>query len=152
KKLEACWRFIKFFVGQDAARVQTDALVDLGLSNLVNPVLLKEFGYEDLARAVDPGFVAANEELFKTGKPEPYGRNSQQVYVVLDSALDRAMLEPNTPAREILHDVAGEMNQKLLGYTPAETMAQRRGWATGILVVLVALGAGATYWLIKRSR
>ena len=151
-KLEACWRFIKFFAGQEAARVQTSALVDLGLSNLVNPVLLKEFGYEELARQVDPGFVEANEDLFKTGKPEPYGRNSQQVYVVLDSALDRAMLEPDTPAREILADVAVEMDQKLLGYTPAEVMAQRRGWAVGIFVVLALGGIGAGVWVVRRAR
>lgn len=152
KKLEACWRFIKFFVGQEAARVQTQALVDLGLNNLVNPVLLKEYGYEDLARSVDPLYVKANEELFKTGKPEPYGRNCQQVYVVLDSALDRAMLEPATPARTILKDVAKEMDEKLLGYTPAEVMAERRGWATGILALLVGAGIGLTVWLARRAR
>lgn len=152
RKLEACWRFIKFFVGQEAARVQTQALVDLGLHPLVNPVLLKEFGYEDLARTVDPGYVKANEELFTTGKPEPYGRNSQQVYVVLDSALDRAMLEPDTPAREILRDVAVEMDEKLLGYTPAEVMARRRGWAAGILSLMVVGGLGLTVWLTARAR
>ena len=152
KKIEACWRFIKFFVGQEAARTQTHALVDLGLANLVNPVLLKEFGYENLARTVDPGYVQANEELFTTGKPEPYGRNTQQVYVVLDSALDRAMLEPDTPAREILRDVAKEMDQKLLGYTPAEVMARRRGWATGILITLVLGGIALTVWLARRAR
>jgi multiple sugar transport system permease protein len=151
-KLEACWRFIKFFVGQEAARVQTRSLVDLGLANLVNPVLLRENGYEELARQVDPGFVEANEDLFKTGKPEPYGRNSQQVYVVLDSALDRAMLEPDTPAREILADVAVEMDQKLLGYTPAEVMAQRRGWAVGVFVVLLLGGALFVLWLTRRAR
>ena len=152
KKLEACWRFIKFFVGQDAARVQTKALVDLGLSNLVNPVLLKEFGYGDLAALVDPAYVAANESLFTTGKPEPNGRNCQQVYVVLDDALDRAMLEPTTPARSILHDVAKEMDAKLLGYTPAEVMARRRGWAAGIMVCLAGLVLALVVWLARRAR
>ena len=148
KKLEACWRFIKFFSGQEAARVQTHAFVDLGLGNLVNPVLLKEYGYDDLARAVDPAYVQASEQLFVTGKPEPYGRNCQQIYTVLDSALDRAMLEPNTPAIEILTDVSAEMDRKLLGYTPAEVMKQRRTWAFGIATLfgLTALGLAWRAW------
>ncbi|MCH7944713.1 MAG: extracellular solute-binding protein, partial [Armatimonadetes bacterium] len=152
KKLEACWRFIKFFVGQDAARVQTHALVELGLGNLVNPVLLNRYGYEDIARTVDPGYVAANEDLFKTGKPEPYGRNCQQVYIVLDAALDRAILEPDTPSATILRDVSREMDSKLLGFTPAEVMARRRGWATGILLFVLLAGTALTIWLIRRPR
>lgn len=152
RKLEACWRLIKFFVGQQAAEVQTKSFVESGLGNLVNPVLLKKFGYDDLVRTIDPGYVAANESLFTTGKPEPYGRNCQQVYVVLDSALDRAILEPETPAAQILRDVAKEMDSKLLGYTPAEVLAHRRGWAVGILVVLLGLGVTALVWLHKKSK
>jgi len=152
KRLDACWRFIKFFVSQEAARINTEKFVDLGLEKLLNPALLKQFGYEDLARTVDPGYVRANEELFRHGKPEPYGRNSNQVYVVLDSALDRARLEPNTPAREILADVNQEMNQKLLGYVPEDTMRVLRIRATTILVIVVIASLAVGVYAARRSR
>lgn len=138
KKLDACWRFIKFFAGDEAARVNTAKCVELGLGNQINPLWLKKFGYEDLLAGVDPSYVEANEALFKTGHPEPYGRNCQQVYAVVDEALDRARLEPSTPAAVILADTAREMDRKLLGYTPRETLDRQRAWTTGLLAALAA--------------
>lgn len=133
-KLKACWEFIKFFASDQAAKVNTDRFVQQGLGNLVNPVWLKQFGYTDELATIDPLFVKANEEVFKSGHPEPYGRNCQQVYTVLDGALERASLEPNTPAIKILQDISLEMDRKLLGYTPPEILATRRAWAFGILL------------------
>jgi ABC-type sugar transport system permease subunit/ABC-type glycerol-3-phosphate transport system substrate-binding protein len=154
KKLEACWKFIRFFSGDEAARINTERFVDLNMGHLVNPSWLKKFGYDDLLALVDPTYVKANEELFTYGHPEPYGRNTQQVYLVLDSALDRAVLEPRTPAISILQDVAREMDRKLLGYTPPEILARQRAWALGILLCLGAIGtaAGAGFVVAYRRR
>lgn len=152
KKLEACWKFIKFFAGDDAARINTQRFVENGLGNLVNPTWLKKYGYEDLVGQVDPNYVAANEELFRTGHPEPYGRNTQQVYVVLDSALDRAKLEPNTPAIEILQDVAKEMDQKLLGFTPVEQLKQQRLYAMGFVGGFGLCTVLLSIWAWKRRK
>jgi ABC-type sugar transport system permease subunit/ABC-type glycerol-3-phosphate transport system substrate-binding protein len=152
KKIEACWRFIKFFAGDDAARINTERFVELGLGNLVNPQLLKRYGFEDLAQQVDPAYVQANEDLFSHGHPEPYGRNTQQVYVVLDSALDRAVLEPRTPALKILQDVAQEMDRKLLGYTPTEVLQKQRAWGMGILISFLGFVGVATGNWYRRAR
>ena len=147
KKIEACWRFIKFFAGDEAARANTKKSVELGLGAQVNPIWLERFGYHDLIAGVDPSYVEANLALFKTGHPEPYGRNCQQVYSVLDGALDRARLEPGTPASVILAETAREMDRKLLGYTPPDTLRVQRAWTLGLLVVLglglVGLGVRA---------
>lgn len=136
-KIKACWEFIKFFSGDEAARINTEKFIDFGMGNLVNPTWLKMFGHDDVLAQVDPSYVKANEELFKDGHPEPYGKNAQQVYTVMDGALERAVLEPKTPAMEILKDTQEEMNRKLLGYTPPEILAKQRGWAVGILVSLL---------------
>lgn len=152
EKLQACWKFIQFFTSQDAAKISAERYVELGLGNMVNPVLLKEMGYDDIVATVDPAYVKANEELFRSGHPEPYGRNCQQVYVVLDNALDRATLEPQTPAIRILEDTAAEMNRKLLGYTPPDIMARQRGWATGIFIGLLAVLAGWGFMGYRRWR
>ncbi len=154
-KIAACWKFIKFYTSEAAVKVSTDRYVELGLASQVSPSMLTKFGYPDLAAQVNAGYVQANERLFETGHPEPYGRNMQQVYVVLDSALDRAKLEPNTPALTILQDTAKEMDRKLLGYTPKEQLDVQRGWAAGIFVALLAcigLTAGAKIrrWAIQK--
>lgn len=152
KKIEACWRFIKYFSGDEAARVNTEKFVEAGLGNLVNPNWLEKFGYHDLVGQVDPSYVRANKELFTHGHPEPYGRNCQQVYLVMDNALDRARLEPDTPAIDILKDVSAEMDRKLLGYTPTEVLKVQRAWAAGILTVVAITVFGLGVWFWRRAK
>jgi len=151
-KVDACWRFIRYMSGDDAARINTDKAVELGLGNLVNPLLLKRFGYSDLLGQVDPEYVKANEQLFQTGHPEPYGRNCQQVYSVLDDALDDARLNPDKPAMVILKNAEQAMNQKLLGYIPADQMARDRGWATGIISLFAMTSIGLAFAWLRRTR
>lgn len=151
-KLEACWKFIKFFASEEAARVNTQWFVELGLGNLLSPTYLKKFGYEDLAAQVDPAYLEANEQLFSTGHPEPYGRNCQQVYTVLDSALDRAVLQGQPSSIEILKDVAKEMDRKLLGYTPPDILEKQRTITKGVLGFLGLLTIGAAFWGWRRSK
>ncbi|MBS1704481.1 MAG: extracellular solute-binding protein [Armatimonadetes bacterium] len=151
KKLEACWKFIQFFAGEEAARVNTQRFVEMGMANLVNPLYLEKFGFKDLVAQVDPTYVKANRELFKNGHPEPYGRNCQQVYTVLDNALDKARLDPNTPAIEILKQAQTEMDEKLLGYKPPDVVARERAWAIGILTGFVLVAGVFAGWQIFRA-
>jgi ABC-type sugar transport system permease subunit/ABC-type glycerol-3-phosphate transport system substrate-binding protein len=152
KKLEACWRFIKFFSGDEAARVNTEKCVDLGIGNQVNPTWLKKFGYDDILASVDPGYVKANAELFTTGHPEPYGKNCQQVYEVLDDALDKARLYTDMPVESILAAAERDMNQKLLGYIPPEVLQRERGWAVGILICFLAILGTFVTLAIRKAR
>lgn len=152
RKLDACWRFIKFFMSDAAARITTQQFVEQGMSGLVNPANLKKFGYPDLAARSDPQYLKANEELFDRGQPEPYGRNSAQVYVVLDNALERAALEPDTPSKVILEQVQFEMNRQMLGYVDPQTMAARRGWAAGIAIAIGLIAAWFLWRLVLKAK
>jgi multiple sugar transport system permease protein len=147
KRIEACWRFIQFFVGEDAARVATTSYVENGLGALVQPDLLERHGYPELAAQADPLLIKASKEQFENGKPEPYGRNCQMLYVLLDQPLQEALLDPDRPAIDILKEAAHEIDEKLLGYVAPEEMARRRGFATGVLVFLAAaFVAGGVWW------
>ncbi len=151
-KVRACWEFIKFFGGEDAARVNTRHFVEMGLGNLVNPVWLRKFGYADLAAQVDPAYIKANEELFANGHPEPYGRNCQQVYVVMDNALDRAKLYPKEDAMTILRDISKEMDRKLLGYTPPDELERQRAVARVVFAIVGLLAIAIPIWAFVRAR
>ncbi|HET6645332.1 MAG TPA: extracellular solute-binding protein [Fimbriimonadales bacterium] len=150
KKLDACWRFIKFFIGEKAARVATKSYVENGLGNLVQPELLAKFGYPDLAAQADPLLVEASKEQFENGRPEPYGRNCQMLYVLLDEPIQQALIEPDRPAKEILAAAAKTIDAKLLGFVPPEEMARRRGFALGILIVMVASMVGVAIFGVRQ--
>lgn len=151
-KIAACWKFIRYFSGDEAARINTEKFVENGEGALVNPVWLRKFGYPDLADQADPNYVKANEEQFKTGHPEPYGKNCEQIYHVLDDALDEAQLYPNRPAMQILQSTQAEMDQILLGYTPPAVMRVRRAWGMGIVTCLVLTVLGWGTFAFNRYR
>jgi ABC-type sugar transport system permease subunit/ABC-type glycerol-3-phosphate transport system substrate-binding protein len=154
KKIEACWRFIKFFSSNEAARINTERFVELGLGKLVSPTWLKEYGYGDIASQVDSSYVEAQKTQFTTGHPEPYGRNMAQVYSVLDLALDRAKLDPDVPEEVILSEVAKEMDQKLLGYADPKEQAARNLRTIGILsgLTLVFLASAISFIVWSRRQ
>lgn len=148
-KVAAAWKFIRFFAEQEAAKINTEKLVDLGLGSMVNPVYLERFGYPELVSSVDPQIVAVSKNLFASGHPEPYGKNCQQIYTVIDSLLETARLYPDRDAGALLKNADKEINEKLIGYKPVEVMQQQRAWALGILTCLI-LGTGAL--LIQAGR
>ena len=150
KRIEACWRFIQFFVGEDAARVATQSYVENGLGNLVQPDLLERHGFPELAQQTDPLLIQASKDQFENGKPEPYGRNCQMLYVLLDQPLQEALLNPDRPAIDILTEAAHSIDAKLLGYVSEDEMARRRGFAMGILLFLIgAFVVGGIWWVRK---
>jgi len=152
KRIEACWRFIEFFVGEDAARVATRSYVENGLGKLVQPDLLERYGFPELAAEADPLLIKASKEQFENGKPEPYGRNCQMLYVLLDQPLQEALLNPKRPASDILKEAATSIDEKLLGFVPPEEMARRRGFALGVMVILLTATAAGGYWWARRLR
>jgi multiple sugar transport system permease protein len=140
RKIEAAWEFIRYMASEEASRVRTRAYVENGLGTLVNPVELKKFGYtEYITRAQEP-WLRANQALFRNGKPEPNGPNMAFIYNLINEPLDRAILYPDRPARQILDGAVAKINAKLLNYTPPGEMARKRAIAWGILALMLAVG------------
>ena len=47
---EAAWQFITFMASDEADRIRTQAYVEAGLGNTVNPVALAKYGYQTTPR------------------------------------------------------------------------------------------------------
>ena len=93
---DAAWEYMKFRNTKEALAIYTRVMVEGGLGNFVNPSLLRMFGYEDLVRLAPPGWEETFNISVDTGRPEPYGRNCQLVYV----EMTRPMQEAETMAME----------------------------------------------------
>lgn len=146
---EMAWEFVKFQRSDEAERLRTKAFIEAGMGKFVNPQYLRKFGYEEYLDEVPDQWVAANEDAFRYGHPEPHGENMDMIYTLLDEPLERAELNPNLSAERILRQAAEKINAKLLNYTPPEVMQQRRrvAWVTVLL-----LGAAVAFVATRQVR
>ncbi len=150
---QAAWQYIQFIGSEDAERIRVDALVEMGLADQVNPVLLRRYGFDQYLRLLPEGLEAAFEEALKTGKPEPYGRNCNLVYSEMTYPLDQILVSPKIAAlwrdgdrvavrkeiTQILQTAVKRTNERMLGYVPTEEMDFRRLVAL-VAVIVIAIG------------
>lgn len=148
----AAWKFIEFYGSDEAQRIRTSTLVDLGVVNQINPVDLRKYGYTALADMGEPGLEDEFKLAMANGKPEPFGRNCDLVYLEMTYPLDQVLLssvvanawkagDQETMRREIkriLSTATAVTNERMLGIVAPEKMKVRRivAW---IVVALMAL-------------
>jgi ABC-type sugar transport system permease subunit/ABC-type glycerol-3-phosphate transport system substrate-binding protein len=132
KKLQACWEFIRFMASDEAAKVRVQAYVENGLGQLVNPLELQKWGYNEFITPAQKPWMEANKVLFASGKPEPNGPNMAFIYKLLNEPLDQSVLYPDRPAKQILNESVEKINVKLLGAVSPEEQRTKR-WIAGII-------------------
>ncbi len=160
---DAAWRYVSFMTGPEAERVRVETMVELGQAAQVNPVTLRQQGYEAFLNLTPPGLEQEFEEALRNARPEPYGRNCNQIYLEMTFPLDRILLsneirrawlagnrkEVRARIQVILDAAVQRTNERMIGYVTPEAMQLRRRVAAGVILglcsVFVAVG-----WNISR--
>ena len=153
----AATRYIWFMTGESAQRISTTAYVNNGFGQFVNPALLEKFGYDRVLRRVPEAWKTAFDEAAAFGVPEPYGKNTQSIYLYLSRPVNRVLdrditnLSPDEAIAAIRRelDVAAEYtNQKLLRRVPPDEMRFRRVVASIAIAVmsLAFIAGGVALW------
>lgn len=165
---DAAWIFIRYQASDHTRRIVTKVYVNGGFASMLNPAWLKKFGFTEYLQQVPKEWLEANEECFKWGHPEPYGKNCQAIYLELRQPLDelvqdpraaeKAGFTPGTPEYEkdgrkikrILDKAVTATNAKLLGIIPPGQLKRQRviAWCA-VFVIAAAFLAGG--WLLVRS-
>ncbi len=151
----AVMEFIWYFTGEEAQGIRTKMYVESGMGQFVSPLMLKRYGYERLLRRVPKGWQEAFSTAMTNGVPEPYGKNTQNIYrfmsVPINKGLELLSNNPNWSREEGVAAVeklcvaaAERVNVDVLGAVPAQEMRKRRLTALVALVLLV-IGFG---WMI----
>ena len=149
---EAAWKYIVFTSSEEADRIRTETLVELGLATQVNPVLLRKFGFDQFLKLMPAGLEEEYAEASRTGKPEPYGKNCNLVYSEMTYPLDRILISESIARLWRDGDMAGvrrevsailktaveRTDERMLGYVPPERMNQRRLVAALVVLLIVA--------------
>ncbi len=146
---DAAWEYMRFYESEDAVRIKTRIMVEGGLGRFVNPKYLRMFGYPEVERLAPKGWSETFNIAIATGRPEPYGRNSNVAYDLMTFPIQKAeqmaindQLPSDKEARlevlgQLLKEGCARANEEMIGLiTPAERM-KRRICAALVLVALV---------------
>ena len=78
-------------------------MVEGGLGRFINPKYLRMFGYQEIERLSPRGWAEYFNIAIATGRPEPYGKNSNVAYAMMTFPIQEAeqlMLNDQLPADE----------------------------------------------------
>ena len=154
---DAAWEYVRFYDCEDAVRIKTRIMVEGGFGRFVNPKYLTMFGYNELVRLAPKGWSEIFEIAVQTGKPEPYGEDSNFAYDILtgpllkaDEMMRNGQLPQDTEERldvlqGLLHEAVLMANDEILGTVPP---AERFGRRATAVVALLAIAVVFT-WLFR---
>lgn len=138
----AAWEYIRFMCGPKADEIRTRTYVESGMWKYVNPVKLREYGYDEYVAETPKAWMEANISAFKYGRPEPNGPNCEMIYAEMDPPMQAIYQDPAADPKKLLDAAVRRINTKLLGNIPPDTMRRYRIIAT--IVLIAALGLTAT--------
>ena len=136
---DAAWRYIRFNASEEAQRIKTRVYVEGGYAKFIVPKYLRRFGYERYLREVPPGWEATLEEALTHGRPEPYGRNCEMIYVEMTPPLDAVTISDRTDYQALLDAAVGHTNERMIGIIPPRVQARRLQVAAGAVAALVII-------------
>ena len=158
---DAAWEYVRFYDSREAVALKTQIMVEGGLGRFINPKYLRMFGYSEIERLSPKGWAEYFDIAIATGKPEPYGKNSNVAYAMMTFPIQEAeqlMLNdqlPQTDAgrlqvmRELLIKHNQRANVEMIGLiTPADRSKRR----TVAVVVLLGIVIAFTFVFRKISR
>ncbi|MEI6217836.1 MAG: extracellular solute-binding protein, partial [bacterium] len=147
---DAAWEYMRFYDSKDAMRIRVKIMVEAGLGRFLNPRYLRLFGYDELIRLSPPEWEKCFEIAMETGKPEPYGKNSNFVCGILSEFLQKARTlasaerlpvdrEKRLDAMQaLLHEGVARANVVMLDELTPRQRDTRRATAAAVLAITVA--------------
>ena len=148
---DAAWEYMFFYDGKEAAEIKTRIMVEGGLGGFVNPEYLRMFGYEEVEKLCPKGWAENFKIAVETGKPEPYGKNSNFAYEIMTEPIQFAenlyrkdKLPKNREERlkvlrKILQDACARANEIMIGkITPKQRLTRRI--VAGLFLVAIIVG------------
>ena len=135
---DTAWEYMTFSESKDSMERYTKIMVESGMGPFVNPKYLRMFGYPEVEKLCPKGWAKCFETALESGKPEPYGPNSNFAYDMMSEpiqeaeelALKEQLPEDKTARLEVLHGIlqasCQKANEIMIGeITPPERSKRR---------------------------
>ena len=148
---DAAWEYIRFYDSKEALAVKTRIMVQGGLGRFINPKYLRMFGYPEIERLAPKGWAETFEIAVATGRPEPYGKNSNFAYDLMTYPIQEAEQMdvngklPSDPEERlnVLHGLlkkaVARANEEMIGIvTPRERLVRRIAGCAALLGIVIS--------------
>ncbi len=153
---DAAWEYMRYFDGDEAARLRTQVFVESGYGRFVNPRLLERYGHTAELRLAPREWAETHRIAVETGRPEPFGPGANSIYDLLTRPIEEAeslavrdRLPEEGPERMealrgLLAKAARRAEREMLGRrTPGELVARRATAAGALLAIAAGFGLAA---------
>jgi ABC-type sugar transport system permease subunit/ABC-type glycerol-3-phosphate transport system substrate-binding protein len=146
---DAAWEYIRFYDSEEATAIKLRIMVEGGLGRFINPSLLRRYGYAEIEKLSPPGWADTFALAIKSGRPEPYGRNSNFAYEMMTFPIQeverlalRDLLPEDEEARldfiqEILVAANRRANEVMIGTISSYQRKIRRSVAALVIAIIV---------------
>jgi len=147
---DAAWEYVKFYASDEAMRIRCKVYVESGYAKFIAPKYLRRFGYDQYLKEVPKGWEETFEEALRSGRPEPYGRNCENIYMELTPPLDAAWMSDDVNLQKELDKAVRHCNEKMIGrMDPAVQTVRRR--VAGIVVLALFAFFGLVFRVVVGS-
>ena len=136
---DAAWEYIKFWGSEEATRIRCKYYVESGYAKFIAPKYLRRYGYTQYLKQVPKGWEETLEEALRSGHPEPYGKNCENIYMEMTPPLDAAWLSDTVDLQKELDKAVTHCNEKLMGVVDPEILVFRRRVAAVVVVAVILL-------------
>lgn len=146
---DAAWEYLKFANSPQAMKIRTKIMVEGGLGKFVNPRYLEMFGYPEIIKMAPKGWGEVFEIAMESGRPEPYGKNSNFAYDMMSVPIQKAeelYLGGKLPQNEdqrldvlqgLLKSQVERANEVMIGEISKGERTKRRICAAVLLVAII---------------
>ncbi|MDD3927294.1 MAG: extracellular solute-binding protein [bacterium] len=155
---DAAFKFMWFWDGPEARAIRTRIFVENGYGGFVNPQYLRRYGYTEYLKYVPKGWEETLNQAMKNGHPEPYGKNCEAIYSMVDRPIQQMLAEgvghmskkkANLRIRQLLDKSVVETDAMLLGTIPPDVQRTRRTVALIVSLVIVIAFSLVFSYLMK---
>ncbi|MCG3181056.1 MAG: hypothetical protein BIFFINMI_03424 [Phycisphaerae bacterium] len=138
EKLDAAVRLITYVSSDEAEEIRVRKSVENGLGTTLNPVLLRKYGYDDIADQIPPEYEKAMRNIYRVGRAVPALPNYRGFQQFLASLADRVVIEGQDPA-DACRTVNATTNKRFLT-DPNPNLMQSRRRIAWVVFGVVGLG------------
>lgn len=149
-------RYIWYLTSDHAEEIRTRSFVDAGYGTFLDPHVLEKFGYHDILRQVPEDWKNTVRKAFKSGVPEPYGRNTQMIYEYVSTPINWTLERPELlqlpkeealkRIREQLDNAVARVDKFMLGkLTDREWTIRRIAGGLVLLFIIVIFTTSITW-------